>query len=513
MRKVVGVFMPTLFFLWSCQIVDAQEKFMWAKQVGQNATYIDRLQLEGSQLRCYGQFSGNQLFGSVNLNSAAGTNFCAYLSTNSGALDVTIQNPLSGFPLRTGGFLRLVSTAPSFSLIRVNDKGDPIWTKRFTPQGGLIEFTDVAEDPFTGSIFTFGLIRASRLDYERTTQMGTYNGLYVMKFDKFGNLIWITPTVMGTGHSAISLELYSNGDPVAVYEANEDIILHRLSQAPTTLWRTTIAHTAALEGIKAICTENDWLYVGGRFEGNISVGSKHKLTSYGSYDGFLARIDPQGQPQWCSSFGGLLEEVFNDFTVDASGNAHCVGQFQKRATFGNRTLSDGQADAGSKAAFVSTVNSAGQFTDARAVVAPILPGGSSCTFTHILSDAAGSRYIVGRARGMLTLADNVKVGNNTSEEYTFASKISNPTTATHNVSFDKGALRLFPNPSAGEVTVEVPNSLDTDHARLEVFNHAGQLVCQKDYQPAIQLSLPAGFYLVRVQLPDGTYYRGKAIVR
>jgi hypothetical protein len=513
----------SVWFLWmtgllmSQTVVAQQGKFIWAKQIGQTTTFVDRLSYDKGVLCLYGQFSGTQVIGDNTMNSTAGNVFALHLAHNTGQLEGIRQNPVTGFPLENNLFLQFLQFSTGYVLRKVDANGKIVWSKQLSVTGGITEITDIVEDPATGSIFTIGTIRGTQLRYDGKTHPLTNNvGLYALKFDKFGNLVWSHPLAGGSANSAIGIEVYANSDVVAVYESNEDIIIHRINQAPGTVWRSVITHSAALDGIRSVVTSADNLYIGGRFEGHIIVGTRQVLQSNGGYDCFMAKLDGKGQTTWAVGFGGTMEETLNDFEVDDKENIQCVGQFQKRATFGIRTIADNQADVASRSAFVSKLNARGTFDEVQAVVPTLMPGGSTSSFTRIAMDPLGNTYIVGRARGLLTMGNGVTTGqSNATEEYTFVCQFRpDVTSSTKDQAGAVTPVAISPNPSDGHFTLQLPEDASVDRdAIVDVFTSAGQLVSHMPYEQGMAFDLSSGLYFVRVRLRDGSVFRGKAVVR
>ncbi len=56
--------------------------------------------------------------------------------------------------------------------------------------------------------------------------------------------------------------------------------------------------------------------------------SMDTIVSHGEQDGFIARVDDSGDPQWIITIGGELYDELNDLVVDDAGNAYAVGTFQ-----------------------------------------------------------------------------------------------------------------------------------------------------------------------------------------
>lgn len=142
------------------------------------------------------------------------------------------------------------------------------------------------------------------------------------------------------------------------------------------------------------------LVVGGFFASTITFGST-TLTSAGSDDAFLTRLDSSGEVIWAIGFGGIASDVVADLAVDASGAITAVGYFGDSLTIGSTTLTS----AGSRDGFVARFDANGNAEWA------LRFGGSS-------TDSA---------LGVVQAADgDVIVGGFVTEAATFASSVSVP---------------------------------------------------------------------------------------
>ena len=101
-------------------------------------------------------------------------------------------------------------------------------------------------------------------------------------------------------------------------------------------------------------------YVTGHFMWSAYFGSIY-LTSQGSADVFVAKLDPNGNYQWAVSGGGSLADYVCDIAVDSHGNTYLTGDFEGNATFGVDTLTSlGDVDV-----FIAKIDSEGNWTWAR----------------------------------------------------------------------------------------------------------------------------------------------------
>jgi hypothetical protein len=103
----------------------------------------------------------------------------------------------------------------------------------------------------------------------------------------------------------------------------------------------------------AVDSSGNALVVGSLY-GTGSFGSA-TLTSAGSYDAFLAKLDASGTVTWADDFGGPSTDQAKAVAVDSTGNVFVTGQFQSTAQFGTASLTSG----GNFDAFVVKVSPGG----------------------------------------------------------------------------------------------------------------------------------------------------------
>lgn len=73
--------------------------------------------------------------------------------------------------------------------------------------------------------------------------------------------------------------------------------------------------------------------VAGSFQGTLEAGPS-RLTSAGRSDGFVARLDLAGTPQWALRIGGPRDDEARSVAVEASGEAWVAGSFEDKAAIG-----------------------------------------------------------------------------------------------------------------------------------------------------------------------------------
>lgn len=154
-------------------------------------------------------------------------------------------------------------------------------------------------------------------------------------------------------------------------------------------------------GPGAICTDGANIYVTGSFEGSLTLGAT-TLSSHGAYDGFAGRISPDGAWLWALGVGGSGDDYCYDALADSSAGAFVTGSFSNSVTFGSTTL----ASAGSADIFVMKLSAAGAHIWTKQAGGIGFDAGN-----FIARDPARERYYVTGLFGNTALFDGHPVTN------------------------------------------------------------------------------------------------------
>jgi hypothetical protein len=130
--------------------------------------------------------------------------------------------------------------------------------------------------------------------------------------------------------------------------------------------------------------------VTGNFSGAIDFGGS-VLTSAGSGDIFIAKLDPNGNHEWSDRFGGTALDSGQAIAADAAGNVLVTGSFK-----GTADLEDGGVtSAGGSDIFVVKV----QGVDGSQLWSKHFGGLDTQTGQSITADAAGNVFVTGYMAG------------------------------------------------------------------------------------------------------------------
>ena len=158
-------------------------------------------------------------------------------------------------------------------------------------------------------------------------------------------------TVAGTFYK------YSTFGPTPLTPADgNDLFLARVSSQGKVLWARRHGGSGSDLTARLARDKAGNLYLTGRFTKQLTFGST-TLTSQGSYDVFLAKLDSAGKGLWARSAGGKGEDRGQGITADATGNVYVVGDYSAGALFGSTSLTA----KGSYDLFVAKLGASGNY--------------------------------------------------------------------------------------------------------------------------------------------------------
>jgi len=139
-------------------------------------------------------------------------------------------------------------------------------------------------------------------------------------------------------------------------EGSSDLFVAKLDASGNFLWAKRAGGNNNERG-KSITLDNSGnLYVTGDFRDTTMIGQTTMISS-GSYDAFIAKLDAGGNYVWAKKIGGNSYDFGRSIIVDKNDNLYVTGDFSSTANFGSTTLTS----AGESDMFVTKLNSAGNF--------------------------------------------------------------------------------------------------------------------------------------------------------
>jgi len=224
--------------------------------------------------------------------------------------------------------------------------------------------------------------------------------IFVAKIDHNGNWLWAKQAggisydygrgiaVDDNGNSYITGEFEESatfGTTTLTSSGSYDIFVAKLDSSGNWLWAKQAWGIGEDVGFSIAVDAKGNSYITGVFMESANFGTT-TLTSSGDYDIFVAKLDINSNWLWAKQAGGTDDDYGNGIAVDANGNSYVTGYFSESATFGTTTLtSSGDIDI-----FVAKLDSSGNWLWANQA------GGTNCDYGHgIAVDDNGNSYIIG----------------------------------------------------------------------------------------------------------------------
>ena len=230
------------------------------------------------------------------------------------------------------------SSAPDVFVSKHNALGQIQWAVNFG-NTGQDQGTGIAKDN-SGNIFVVGSFN-NIITFGSTTL--TSNGanndaIFIVKLDPSnGSVIWankINPTGSGFGVKIV----IDNNDNIYLSGGGWFPFVAKYNTSGTqTLYHSYGYLTFNLSGIGYDNSSN--IIISGNFSGTMTLGPI-TLTSISAYDGFVAKLDGNGNAIWAQqlSSSSTAQNTFNSVVVDAANNIYAIGNVNGTAIVGNITI-------------------------------------------------------------------------------------------------------------------------------------------------------------------------------
>jgi hypothetical protein len=224
--------------------------------------------------------------------------------------------------------------------------GSPVWSKTY-PGGSSTTF-DVATDA-AGNIYAVGIF-SGVVDFGGgpVTSAGMSEDIFVLKLDKTGAFGWLKSFGDAEYQFGTSLAVDPAGDVLltgyftgsvdfgggALTSAGlGDIFLVKLNAAGAHQWSKGYGDGMQQFGVGVAVDPADNILLVGSFSGSVDLGSG-PLTSVGSEDVLVAKLDSAGGYVWASRHGDSDEQNGVGVASDSQGNVLVTGHFKGQIAFG-----------------------------------------------------------------------------------------------------------------------------------------------------------------------------------
>ncbi len=178
---------------------------------------------------------------------------------------------------------------------------------------------------------------------------------------------------------------------------NYDIFVAKYSPAGALVWARAMGGASNDYGQGIAVGADGSVYTTGYFEGTADFdpgSATYNLTSAGSGDIFVSKLDASGNFVWARAMGGTSGDFGGGIAVGADGGVYTTGYFQGTADFDPGSATYNLTSAGGTDVFISNLDASGNFVWARAM------GGTSNDRGYgIAVGADGGVYTTGYFQG------------------------------------------------------------------------------------------------------------------
>jgi len=289
------------------------------------------------------------------------------------------------------GVFNITSTGSADVFItKLDASGNFVWAKHLGgPQAdyGLA----IALDN-TGNLYTTGLfVGTSDFDpnagiFNLTTTAG---GTFISKLDSSGNFVWAkqidSPTNFNIGVSLAldaSSNVYTTGyfDGIADFDPSasifnltssggDDIFILKLDVSGNFVWAKRMGGIDNDSGVDIKVDDTGNIYSTGEFRGSVDFdpnGGVFNLTSSGSRDIYISKLDSSGNFVWAKKIGGSGADRGHSVAIDNANNyVYIAGEFEGTTDFDPGVGINNLTAVGGQDSFVTKLDIFGNFVWAR----------------------------------------------------------------------------------------------------------------------------------------------------
>ena len=147
------------------------------------------------------------------------------------------------------------------------------------------------------------------------------------------------------------------GSTTLTSAGSTDVFVAKVDASGSYVWATQAGSSAFDYGQGVSTLPDGSAIVIGRFQGTATFGSTTLTSAGASTDVFVAKVNPSGAYVWATQAGGVSGDIGYGISTLPDGSAIVTGNFQGSATFGTTTLTS----AGDSDVFVAKVDASGSY--------------------------------------------------------------------------------------------------------------------------------------------------------
>jgi PKD repeat protein len=263
----------------------------------------------------------------------------------------------------------------------------------------------------SGNVYVTGM-------YQQTANFGSITltddgsfpyepNIFIAKMDPSGNWLWAKKVICNNYRSVWveAINVDTNGNCIIVGQHNGasfgtqivsnggmDGFIAKLDTNGNWLWAKTLGGSGS-DAAYGVGSDTDGnIYVTGRYSDTVIVDTT-LLISAGSYDVFVVKMDSNGNWVWAKRAGGSEWDYGYGISTDNSGNSFVTGSFGSSSSFGSVNLSSN----GYNDIFVAKIDTYGNWLWANKA-----GSNNSDEGLAVVCDNAGNVFVTGKIGGIST---------------------------------------------------------------------------------------------------------------
>ena len=510
--------------------LDASGNFVWAKEIGGPTTYAI------TSATAIAIDASDNIYVSGSTDSVIGTN----IDFDPGTGTSNVTNP-------TGHYVMYI--------LKLDSNGNHIWDAQLHNPANTsydLDTVQAIKIDASGNVYATGGFNGT-VDFDPgsgvsnlTSVTGTLSTeIYILKLNSSGNLVWVKPlqnnatttdTKVDKGYSVdvdSSGNVYSVGyfwqsidaDPgtgvhsLVGYTSNNPVLsaanvlyVSKLDSSGNFVWAYNLVGDNNLQFLPSMAVDSSnniiiscsaWSNVANLLDFDFGAGTYNLPADIG---GYVFKIDANAGFLWAK---GIVtdnsqtivnsEDYSTGLALDAAGNIYSTGGFKGTKDFNFSTATNNLTSAGYYDAYISKIDTNGNFVWATKVGGTGLEWGYSIAVSPLGKVAISGSTDTGFSKSAATVTGS---GG-------FLASFTQPALTTEN--FNVGnTIAVYPNPSTGNFTIQNDESLVG--ANVLVYNVLGQMVKEFHLENTISNeTLGTGMYLLQIE-KDGVSTTKKLIV-
>jgi hypothetical protein len=253
-----------------------------------------------------------------------------------------------------------------------------------------------------GSVFITGSVSGSAKFFKTEVFSRGGGDVYVAKFNSGGSLVWVKTFggKLDDFSNAITGDpdgnIYITGvftdsasfDQIELEAKGSELFVAKLNSKGNIVWAKSLETSGTAISSTIAVTDQGGAFIGGVYSGNLDSKIKWQM---GQTDGFVCKLDWEGNRTWTKVFGGAGFDEVNVLRTDPWGRV-LVGAVFDQHMFVNEQELEGQS---SKSGAAILYESTGSLVWTKVITGQ----DAQCTINDAVTDLQGTCYLAGKFSG------------------------------------------------------------------------------------------------------------------